>query len=316
MFAVVEAGGTKFVCAIVDRAGAVLAETRFPTTDPERTIARAVAFIDSALAGGHAIEAIGIGAFGPVTIDRSSSDFGRIGETPKRAWRGTDMVAPFERFGVPVGLDTDVNAAALGEYAALGNDGATLLYLTVGTGIGGGLVIAGQPIHGLAHPEMGHMHVPVHHDLEPDGFAGVCPTHGVCLEGLAAGPAIAARWGTPAQDLPPDHPAWQLEALYLAYGLVNLIRVCSPTHVILGGGVMEAPGLLDGVRARVSEIDAGYASRLPEIRTPRLAHHAGIRGAAVLARSTLEERSGASRESGARVSTAQTGAGNASSGSS
>jgi fructokinase len=212
--------------------------------------------------------AVGIGSFGPVDLER-----GAITTTPKPGWRNTELVSTFaSALGVPVGFDTDVNAAALGEHrwgAARGLD--TFVYITIGTGIGGGGMAGGSLLHGLSHPEIGHMRVP--HDRERDPFPGVCPYHGDCLEGLASGPAMQAR----------PEPSLELEAEYLALGVLNVVSVLSPQLVILGGGVMNEPGLLELVRRRLTELAAGYVD-LPELVAPALGDRAGVLGALELAR--------------------------------
>lgn len=272
------------------------AEARIPTTTPEDTIAGTVAFF--AEHGRRApLAAIGIGAFGPIDLDPRSATFGFVTTTPKPGWAQTDLVGPFRRaFGVPVGFDTDVNAAALAEHrwgAARGL--ATFVYLTVGTGIGGGGVVNGALMHGLVHPEMGHVRVP--HDRDADPFAGACPYHGDCLEGLASGPAIEARWGAPPEALPPDHPAWALEARYLALGLVNVTGILSPERIVIGGGVMGQAHLVPAIRANVLELLGGYV-RSPAILdaidryivAPALGARAGVLGALALAHATLDPR--------------------------
>ncbi len=253
----IEAGGTKFVCAVGSGPEDIREEARFPTASPEETLARAIDFFTPHRQGGS-LAAIGIASFGPVDPDRSSPTFGYITSTPKLAWANTDFAGAIGRaLGLPVGFDTDVNAAALGEHrwgAAQGLD--TFLYLTVGTGIGGGGMAGGKLLHGLVHPEMGHIRVP--HDLQTDPFPGNCPYHGDCLEGLAAGPAIEARWGQRGEDLPADHAAWELEASYLALALVNYICVLSPQRIILGGGVAQHAGLFPSIRRRVQSLLNGY----------------------------------------------------------
>ncbi len=231
---------------------------------------------------GAKLSALGIGSFGPVGTDRRSPDWGHITTTPKTAWRHCDLAGPIQRaLGVPVGFDTDVNAAALGEArwgAARGID--DFLYLTVGTGIGGGAVASGRVVHGLSHPEMGHIRIP--HDWNRDPFAGSCPYHGDCLEGLASGPAIAARWGMPAEELPVDHPAWMLEAHYLALAVVNFACTLSSALVIFGGGVMRRAQLFPMIRSEAARLTNGYIT-LPEIVPPRLGERSGVCGALALA---------------------------------
>lgn len=276
MYGAIEAGGTKFVCGIGTVPGD-LQTVQIPTGEPQATIDAVIDFLRTAK-----ISAVGIGSFGPVGTNRRSPDWGHITTTPKTAWRNCDLAGPIQRaLGVPVGFDTDVNAAALGEArwgAARGIE--DFLYLTVGTGIGGGALASGRVIHGLSHPEMGHIRVP--HDWNYDPFAGCCPYHGDCLEGLASGPAIGARWGMPAEELPADHPAWVLEAQYLALAVVNLACTLSPAQVILGGGVMRQTHLFPMIRSEVDHLAHGYIA-LPEIVPPKLGDRAGVCGALVLA---------------------------------
>ena len=282
----IEAGGTKFVCGVGTSAGEIAAESRFPTTTPEKTLASCLAFFEEQ----DPLAAIGIASFGPVDLQPDSPTYGHITTTPKLGWTQTDLVGPIQQaFGIPVGFDTDVNGAALGEHrwgAAQGLD--TFIYLTVGTGIGGGGMVGGHLLHGALHPEMGHLRVP--HDLARDPFAGACPYHGDCLEGLASGPAIEARWGRKGQDLPADHPAWDLEAHYLGVGLSDLILTLSPQRVIVGGGVMAQPGMFEKVRAEVLQSLNGYLQLdaiLEQIDRyivpPGLGNQAGLLGAVALA---------------------------------
>jgi fructokinase len=278
----IEAGGTKWVCGIGTGPDDLHALETFPTTTPAETLARAAAFFDQN--GG--VSAIGVGSFGPIDLRA-----GRITTTPKPGWAGTDVVSVLHgALGVPVAFDTDVNAAALGEGrwgAAMGLD--TFCYFTVGTGIGGGVIAGGRLVHGLIHPEVGHMLIP--HDRARDPFGGSCPFHGDCFEGLAAGSAIERRWGKPGEELGGRSGVWELEAEYLALGVVNVICIVSPQRVILGGGVMKQPSLLPLVRARVRELLAGYivapalADGLDEyIVGPALGDRAGVLGAIELAR--------------------------------
>ncbi len=283
----IEAGGTKWVCAVADSPGELLATERFPTTAPAETVARAVRFF----AEHGPVDALGVGAFGPVDIHRDSPTWGTITTTPKPGWTNTDVAGALTAaLGVPIGLDTDVNAAALGEWrrgAATGLD--TFFYITVGTGIGGGAVTGGRILHGLLHPEFGHMRVP--HDRARDPFDGICPYHGDCLEGLASGESIRRRWGRPGAELS-DPAVWELEAEYLALALVNVICMLSPQRVIVGGGVARQPALLPQARSRVRELLAGYlpAPELTDpgateryIIPPRLGDLAGVIGAIELA---------------------------------
>jgi fructokinase len=282
----IEAGGTKWVCAV----GAAPADVRdtvtFPTTTPSETIARAVAFF----ARHEGIAAVGAGCFGPLDLRTSSPTWGHITTTPKSGWSDTDVAGLLHAaLGVPVALDTDVNAAALAEHlwgSAVGL--GTFCYLTVGTGIGGGAIVGGEVVHGLIHPEFGHMRVP--HDRERDPFAGVCPYHGDCLEGLASGRAIEARWGRRGEHAS-DERVWELEAEYLALGIANVTCVLSPERVVLGGGVMRQEQLLPRIRARVGELLGGYfgapaltGDLAGYIVAPGLGDRAGVLGALELAR--------------------------------
>lgn len=295
----VEAGGTKFVCVVGTGIDDVRAETRILTTTPADTLAAVVRFFDGAARAHGRLSAIGVGSFGPVDLHPASPTFGTITSTPKPGWAGTDVVGTLRRaLGVPVAFDTDVNAAALGEWrhgAARGLD--TFVYLTVGTGIGGGGLVGGRLLHGLVHPEMGHLRVP--HDHAADPFPGVCPFHGDCLEGLASGPAIAARWGAPAESLDADHPAWMLEARYLALALHDIVCTLSPQRIVIGGGVMAQPSLLPRVRAELAGLLNGYiqAPALLEriddyVVPPALGDRAGVAGALVLAEAQLPPGAG------------------------
>ena len=274
----VEAGGTKIVCA-VGSGPDDLAEERFPTEDPETTIERICEFFE----GFSDLTSIGIGTFGPAGVNPNEpKTYGHILNTPKPGWKNTDLAGSLrEKLSLPFHFDTDVNAAALGE----GKWGAaqglhSFVYITVGTGIGGGAVIDGQIAHGLLHPEIGHLRLP--RDPERDAFEGCCPFHGDCLEGLASGPAIERRWRKPATELPPDHEAWKLQAHYLALALTNLTLTLSPQMIILGGGVMEQEQLFPMIREELAEQINGYL-KPPEIVPPGLGNRAGILGAIALA---------------------------------
>jgi fructokinase len=287
----IEAGGTKFVCAIGTGPDDLRAEARFPTATPGEMIGRAAAFFrERATASGEKLAAVGIASFGPIDPDPRSPTFGYITTTPKPGWAHTDFAGAVRgALGVPVGFDTDVNAAALGEHrwgAARGLD--TFIYLTVGTGLGGGGMVNGDLIHGMMHPEMGHIRVP--HDWAVDPYPGYCTYHGDCLEGLTAGPAIAERWGRSGEELPPDHPAWKLEAHYLALGLVSFICTLSPQRIIMGGGVMENAFLFPMIGREVQALLNGYIGTsqiLDDIENyivpPKLESRAGVLGAIALA---------------------------------
>jgi fructokinase len=259
----VEAGGTKFVCIVGSGPQDVRAEARFPTTAPEETLGRVIEFYQNQ-ALTQPVKAIGVSCFGPVDLDPSSPTFGYITTTPKPGWAFTDVAYRLQAaLQVPVAFDTDVNGAALGEHtwgAAQGAD--PCLYLTIGTGIGGGGILNGAPLHGLVHPEMGHIRLP--HDWQADPFPGACPYHGDCFEGMAAGPALDKRWGVRGETLPPDHPAWALEAKYIAQALSTLICTLSPKRIVLGGGVMQNPALFPLIHRGVLELLNGYV-RSPAI---------------------------------------------------
>ena len=282
MLAAIEAGGTKFVLAVGPSPDAITACHTIPTRDPATTLAEAAAWF----AGQGPLTALGIGSFGPVELDRSSPQWGFITTTPKPGWANADVACHLARAlgGVPVGFDTDVNAAALAEHLARGGEGSgSLAYLTIGTGIGGGLVLDGRPVHGIAHPELGHTY-PRRHPEDRD-FAGVCPHHGDCLEGLASGPAIIARWGCSLSELPADHGAHAIIADYVAQACHTLFASVAVEEVVIGGGVAQTPGLVERIAARAAELDADYlpGSARHRIIAPRLGTQSGITGAMVLA---------------------------------
>jgi fructokinase len=294
LFGGIEAGGTKFVCAVGSGPANLRATVQFPTTTPAETIGRAVDFFQSQP---EPVVALGIGSFGPVNPDPDTRAFGHITTTPKPGWQNTDIAGLIRAaLGIPIGFDTDVNAAALGEHRwGAAQDVDTFIYLTVGTGIGGGAMVEGGLLHGLIHPEMGHILIP--HDREHDPFEGVCPFHHDCLEGLASGPAIEARWGRRGESLPDDHPAWELEGHYLALGLANFVNTLSPRRIILGGGVMRAPRLFPLLRKEVQVLLNGYvqASEILEqidayIVPPALGGRAGVLGAIALAQAAYQKQ--------------------------
>jgi fructokinase len=281
LYGCIEAGGTKFVAGIVSAPDAVVATARFDTTSPEATISATLDWLKQ-----HGpLTAIGIASFGPVELDRAAPNWGHITATTKPGWSHTDFAARVQReFGVPVGFDTDVNGAGLAEArwgAALGQ--RVSVFVTVGTGIGGGAIVEGKPLAGLSHAEMGHLRLP-RHPGDAD-FAGVCPFHGDCLEGLASGPAILARWGASLSDLAPDHPGKAIIAWYLAQFAVTLQAVMEPGRIMLGGGVMATPGLIDLVRAEAARLGGGYFRGKAEavIVAPGLGDRAGLLGALALA---------------------------------
>jgi fructokinase len=273
----VEAGGTKFVCG-AGTGPDNLVTTQIPTTSPEVTVAAAIAWFRE-----RRVSAVGIGSFGPVDLNPASATWGHITSTPKTGWRNFDLAGTFARgLGVPVRFDTDVNAAVAGEARwGAGRSVSNCLYVTVGTGIGGGAIVSGRVLHGLTHPEMGHIRIP--HDWSRDPFPGACPYHGDCLEGLASGPAIQARWGVPPAELQRDHPAWALEAEYLAHGLANFVCTLSPERILLGGGVMAQAQLYEMVREKLACVLASYVAELPLVMAPELGTRAGVLGALAMA---------------------------------
>lgn len=294
----IEAGGTKFVCAIGSGPEDIRAEIRFPTTSPAETLGRAVDFFRQyMIKTRNRLEGIGIGSFGPVELDPGSPDYGKITTTPKAGWAFTDLCRTFEQgTAAPVILDTDANAAALGEgFWGAARDLRDYVYLTIGTGIGGGLVTHGKPHHGLIHPEMGHVRLP--HSKEEDPFDGICPFHGDCFEGLASGPAIQARTQQPGESLPAYHPVWELEANYIALALVNLVCTLSPQRIILGGGVMQQTQLFPMIQMKVQLMLNGYIHAPAILETidqfivpPLLGQRAGVLGAIALARQTFQPK--------------------------
>jgi fructokinase len=283
----IEAGGTKFICAVGTPSGRLIDETRIPTRTPSETISDILSFF---LARSQKVAALGIGSFGPIDIRTGSPTYGHITSTPKLAWRHFDIVGALgSALNVPIGFDTDVNAALLAEAKWGSAKGyQTALYITVGTGIGGGALTEGSLLHGLLNPEMGHIRVP--HDREDDPFPGSCPYHGDCLEGLASGVAMEARWGIDPSALPTGHPAYRLEAEYLSLACVNWICTLSPERIILAGGVMLQAHVLPLIRDRTRLLLNGYVEA-PQIQErledyivpPGLGHRAGVLGALILA---------------------------------
>lgn len=285
----IEAGGTKFICAVGTSPEDLRGEIRFPTGKPVETIQKAIDFFREQEKAHGKLAAIGIASFGPVDPDPKSSSYGFITSTPKPYWQNTDIVGMVRQaLNLPIGFDTDVNGAALGEWRwGAAQDLDTFIYLTIGTGIGGGAMVNGKLVHGMLHPEMGHILIP--HDRQRDPFSGGCPYHGDCLEGLATGPAIEQRWGKRGETLTADHPAWELEAEYIALALVNFILTLSPQRIILGGGVMQQLHIFPLIRARVQKYLNGYIrtarilERIDEyIVPPALGGRAGVLGAIAL----------------------------------
>ncbi len=279
-----EGGGSTFECVVGTGPESVAASSTIPTTTPSETLSEVAGFFSA-----HDIDAVGVATFGPLDLDPASPTYGHLFVTPKPAWSGTDVVGTLAAaLGVPVTIDTDVNGAAIGEGrwgAAQGLD--TFIYVTVGTGIGGGGLVNGKPMHGLMHPEIGHVRIPRHPD---DDFPGNCRYHGDCLEGLAAGPAIADRWGRPADDLGEHAEAARaLEAFYLGVTMANLTLTISPQRIIIGGGVLAMPGLLEATRAVMLDTLAGYVEVASDsdvsgyLVAPGLGSRSGVLGALVLA---------------------------------
>ena len=288
----IDGGGTKFVCAVGTGPDDIQAEVRFPTTTPKETLDQAAAFFKE-----HStISAIGVACFGPLDPNPASATFGQILPTPKPGWTGADIVGALRSaFNIPIGFDTDVNGAALGEFrwgAAQGLD--TFIYLTIGTGIGGGAYVNGKLLHGLLHPEMGH--IPLPHDFSTDPFEGACPFHKDCFEGLASGFAMEKRWGQGAGTLPADHPAWDIEANYIAHALASYIYTLSPQRIVIGGGVGQNENLLNLVQQKTLALLNGYVKSpaiLENIRSyivnPGLGNRSGVAGAIALAQQAHQE---------------------------
>lgn len=252
MIGCIEAGGTKFVCGLVNEDGSIVDRVVIPTTTPQETTKEIFSYFDK-----HKVDAFGVASFGPVDLDKKSKTYGYITTTPKPGWAFTPVASVLsERYGVPVAIDTDVNAAALAEKnvgAAVGCD--HVVYFTIGTGIGGGVIVNDQMVHGLMHPEFGHILIRRH---PQDDFEGSCPFHSDCLEGLASGPSLEKRWGVKGHLLADDHIAWEMEAYYLAQACVNAIMTVSPQKIVLGGGVMHQPQLIDKIRKHVKVMVNDY----------------------------------------------------------
>ena len=286
-----EAGGTKMVCAIGNENGEILDRVVFPTEDPQETMPRLLSWF-----AGQKPDALGIASFGPLNLDRTSGQYGDITTTPKLAWKFFPLLRTFrETLGIPCSIDTDVNAAALAELRLGAARGlASCLYVTVGTGIGGGLVLENRLVHGLVHPEFGH--ILLRPDKDDPLPRGVCPYHDGCLEGLCSGPSLLARYGVPAEELPPDHPAWERESAYLAQMCVNAIMTLSVEKIILGGGVMQQGHLFPRIREKTRDLLGGYIhhqmveEKMEDyIVPPALGTHSGITGALLIGSEALSE---------------------------
>ena len=291
LYGALEAGGTKMVAAVFDESGEVVDREVFPTRTPGETMPELTGYFKR-----FPLAALGVASFGPVDLNRKSPTYGCITATPKLAWRNYPILSDFrDALGVPAGFDTDVNAAAIAEAAlGAGRGLENVLYVTVGTGVGGGLVINGKPVHGLIHSEIGHIRVQVSPD-DPMPW-GNCPYHGPCLEGMAAGPAIEKRWGVPARELPPEHPAWALESDYLAQLCATAMFTFSPERIILGGGVMQQEFLFPLIREKTLKLLNGYLCHpavdnglADYIVAPGLGTASGITGAYLLAKEAVKE---------------------------
>jgi fructokinase len=280
LYGLVEAGGTKFVLGIATGNDDIRSVTRIPTTTPSETISAVCEWF----AAHGPLAGIGVASFGPLDLDPVSPTWGSITATPKPHWSNCDLVGPLKSaFNCPVHINTDVGAAAMAEYRwGAGQGHKVMLYFTIGTGIGGGAIVDGAIVQGLSHPEMGHIRLPRHRDDQ--AFPGVCPFHGDCLEGLASGPAITARWGASLSDLSADHPAHDIIAWYLAHTIVTTQAMFQPGKIIMGGGVMTTPGLIDRVRLQASALGNAYFPG--DVRNivgpPGLGDHAGLLGALAL----------------------------------
>ena len=251
-YGALEAGGTKMVCAVGNEKGEILEQQSFATKTPEETVPALVEYFK-----GKEIAALGIGAFGPVDVVKTSPTYGQILQTPKLAWRGYNIEKAFsEALGVPIGMDTDVGGSCLGEVTYGAAKGLqNVVYITVGTGIGAGIYCNGAMVHGMLHPEAGHMLI---RTIKGDPGKSVCPSHEYCLEGLASGPSIEKRWGKKAAELKDDSLVWELESFYLSQAIANFILILSPERIILGGGVMHQEQLFPMIRKQVPEMLNGY----------------------------------------------------------
>lgn len=287
--AAIEAGGTKFVCAIANDQGCVVDRVSFLTKNPEETMKEVINYFKN-----KEFDAIGLGCFGPIEPSKNSSKYGYITSTPKVNWQNYDIVGRLKaEFSCPIGFDTDVNGAALGELihgAAQGLN--SCLYITVGTGIGAGTVVEGKMVNGLLHPEMGHIYVRRH---PKDVYQGNCPYHKDCLEGLAAGPAIEKRFNKKAFELDQNHLAWEFESYYLAQALMNYILVLSPEKIIMGGGVMKQKQLFPLIKDHLKVLLNGYINKVELFKddyivSPKLGDNAGIVGCAMIGKQAFENR--------------------------
>ncbi|MBK8616708.1 MAG: ROK family protein [Anaerolineales bacterium] len=296
LFGGIEGGGTKFVCAVGTGPNDIRAEVRFPTTTPEETMSQAVKFFKQQEENFGKLASIGFASFGPLDPHPDSPTYGYILPTPKPGWTNANVVGMVRSaFDIPIAFDTDVNGAALGEWKwGKGQGLNTFIYLTIGTGIGGGVFVEGKLLHGLLHPELGH--IPLPHDRTKDPFDGVCPFHGDCFEGLATGVSIEKRWGQRSATLPPEHPAWDLEVEYISHALTAYSYTLSPQRIILGGGVGQLPHMLPRIQQRTQQLINGYIKSpaiLENIETyivnPGLGNLSGVLGAIALGRQALSK---------------------------
>ena len=289
MLGAIEAGGTKISCAVGSSPDQILASHTIPTAEPRQTFQQICAWFDSVQSQYGRLAAIGVAAFGPVDVDPGSPAYGTVRRTPKTGWSGASWTDGLSRFRCPVSVDSDVNGAALGEWRlGAGKGHRTLAYVTVGTGIGAGVLQNGKALFGTGHFEMGHIYPP--HDYESDPFPGRCPFHKDCLEGLASGPSITDRWGVTLSELPSAHPAFALQAGYLAHLAATIVLTHMPDRIVFGGGVMKAPGLMERLRAATRILLAGYISSGPAsgdlidyIVPPALGDRSGVTGALAMA---------------------------------
>lgn len=283
LYGAIEAGGTKIICGIGNKDGEMLDFIRLDTLTPDVTLPKIIEYFKD-----KKIKSLGVGTFGPAGVNPEANSYGYILETPKLPWRNFNFLGELKKnFDIPMAFDTDVNGAALAEHKwGAAKDVRSCVYITVGTGIGGGAFIDGKLLHGMLHPEMGHILIPKHNE---DDFEGVCPYHGNCLEGMAAGPAIEKRFGKKAHLLEPSHFAWELEAYYLAQGILNYIMILSPEKIILGGGVMSQEHLFPMIRKKVQQLIKEYI-KVPQLEIdidkfivpPKLGENAGTYGALAL----------------------------------
>lgn len=286
-----EGGGTKMVLAVGDETGKIFDRISIPTETPEITVPKMIDYFKKA-----DIEALGIATFGPIDLDKSSKTYGYITTTPKLAWANYDLVGAFRKeLDIPIAFDTDVNGSAIGEATwgiTKGLDNS--VYITIGTGVGMGIISNGKPLHGMLHPEGGHIQLIRH---PKDTYKGHCPYHETCLEGMAAGPAVEERWGDKAINLTDRKEVWDMEAYYIAQALASIILLLSPQRIILGGGIMHQTQLMPLIRRKTLEFLNGYlqTKELDDIDhyivLPSLDDNQGIMGCIKLALLEMEQSS-------------------------